>query len=74
MLSRLYVVSRSIHAIAELGVADLIGGGAGLGRGGRAEAAGVSGEYLSRCLRFLAAYGVFEGTPSNVSVPRPCRR
>jgi C-methyltransferase len=63
-LSRLYVVSRSIYAIAELGIADLIGE-APVSASDVAEAAGVSGEYLSRCLRFLAAHGVFEETSPN---------
>ena len=60
-MSRLYVVSRSIHAIAELGVANLIGE-APVSALEVAEAAGVSADYLARCLRFLAAYGVFEET------------
>jgi len=64
MLSRLYVVSRSIHAIAELGVADLIGK-APVSAAEVAETAGVSSEYLTRRLRFLAAYGVFEETSAN---------
>jgi len=63
-MSRLYVLSRSIHAIAELGVANLIGD-APVSAPDVASAAGVSSEYLARCLRFLAAYGVFEETSSN---------
>jgi C-methyltransferase len=64
LMSRLYVLSRSIHAIAELGVANLIGD-APVSGPDIARAAGVSSEYLSRCLRFLAAYGVFEETSPN---------
>jgi O-methyltransferase len=61
LMSRLYVVSRSIHAIAELGVADLIGE-VPVSAADVARTAGVSSAYLARCLRFLAAYGVFEET------------
>jgi hypothetical protein len=61
LMSRLYVVSRAIHAVAELGVADLIDD-APASVPDVARAAGVSSDYLSRCLRFLAAYGVFEET------------
>ena len=64
LMSRLYVLSRSIHAMAELGVANLIGD-APVEAAAVARAAGVSGEYLPRCLRFLAAYGVFEETSPN---------
>ena len=63
-MSRLYVLSRSIHTIAELGVANLIGD-APVSAPDVARAAGVSSEYLSRCLRYLAAYGVFEETSHN---------
>jgi C-methyltransferase len=63
-MSRLYVLSRSIHAMAELGVANLIGD-APADAAVVARAAGVSEEYLPRCLRFLAAYGVFEETSPN---------
>ena len=64
LMSRLYVVSRSIHAMAELGVANLIGD-APVSAAEVARAAGVSGDFLTRCLRFLAAYGVFEETSPN---------
>ena len=63
-MSRLYVLSRSIHAIAELGIANLIGE-APVSAPEVARAAGVSSEYLARCLRYLAAYGVFEETSPN---------
>jgi hypothetical protein len=64
LLSRFYVVSRSIHTIAELGIANFIGK-APVRAQDVAEAAGVSSDYLARCLRFLAAYGVFEETSPN---------
>jgi C-methyltransferase len=63
-MSRLYVLSRSIHAIAELGVANLIGD-APVSATDVARDAGVSSEYLARCLRYLAVYGVFEETSPN---------
>jgi hypothetical protein len=63
-MSRLYVVSRSIHAVAELGIANHIGEAPASAQA-VARAAGVSEEYLARCLRFLAAYGVFEETSPN---------
>jgi C-methyltransferase len=65
LMSRLYVVSRSIHAIAELGVANLIGD-TPVSAAEVAHASGTSTEYLARCLRFLAAYGVFEETSPNM--------
>jgi C-methyltransferase len=60
-MSRLYLLSRSIHAVAELGIANLIGDGP-ISAPDVARSAGVSSEYLGRCLRFLSAYGVFEET------------
>jgi hypothetical protein len=63
-MSRLYVLSRSIHAIAELGVANLIAD-APVSAADVAREAGVSAAYLTRCLRFLSAYGVFEETSPN---------
>jgi hypothetical protein len=60
-MSRLYVLSRAIHAVAELGVADLIGDApvpvAELAANQKLDAG-----FLARTLRYLAAYGVFEET------------
>jgi C-methyltransferase len=64
LMSRFYVVSRSIHAIAELGIANHVGESP-VSAPDVARAAGVSSEYLARCMRFLAAYGIFEETSPN---------
>ncbi|HVE82495.1 MAG TPA: methyltransferase [Myxococcales bacterium] len=58
-LSRAYLVSRSIHAVAELGVADHVGD-APVEVEALARHTGTRPELLQRVLRLLAAYGVFE--------------
>jgi len=60
-MSRLYVVSRAIHAIAELGVADLIGD-APVAIGEVAASLKLDAGFLARTMRYLAAHGVFEET------------
>jgi C-methyltransferase len=60
-MSRLYVVSRAIHAIAELGVADLIGD-TPISVAEIAANKRLDSGFLARTLRYLAAYGVFEET------------
>jgi hypothetical protein len=58
-MSRLYYLSRAIHVAAELGIADqLDGSSTPLDK--IAEGAGTDSDGLSRLLRFLSAYGIFE--------------
>jgi hypothetical protein len=58
-MSRLYYLSRAIHVAAELGIADQLDGSSPrLDR--IAEATETDADCLSRLLRFLSAYGIFE--------------
>jgi hypothetical protein len=58
-MSRLYYLSRAIHAAAELGIADqLDGSSTRLDK--IVEGTGANADCLNRLLRFLSAYGIFE--------------
>ena len=58
-LTNAVVGSRSLHVVAELGVADLIGDEA-VGVQELATACGVDADALDRVLRLLATHGIFE--------------
>ncbi|WP_326799576.1 acetylserotonin O-methyltransferase [Streptomyces sp. NBC_01808] len=57
-LSQGYLRTASLHAAAELRLADLLAGGP-RGAEDLAAEAGLDAPYLARLLRYLAAYGVF---------------
>ncbi len=58
-MSRLCYLSRAIYVVAELGLADHFGDQP-LSAGDLAELTGTNADALTRLLRFLSAYGVFE--------------
>jgi hypothetical protein len=58
-LSASYYVSRSLHAVADLGVADALGD-APQAAASLAAATGANAGALQRVLRLLALYGIFE--------------
>lgn len=58
IMSRWYVVSRAVHAIAQLGVANHLSSGP-QSSAELAEATGTQAELLDRLLRFLSCYGLF---------------
>jgi C-methyltransferase len=58
-MSRLYYLSRAIHVVAELGIAEHLED-AVVGSATLAEKTGTNSVALRRLLRFLSAYGVFE--------------
>ena len=58
-LSAFYFVSRSLHIVAELGVADAVGDQA-IPIETAARATGSDEDALSRVVRLLSSYGVFE--------------
>ncbi len=62
-MSRLYYVSRAIHVVAELGLADHLGDEP-LSPRDLAEITGTNAAALTRLLRFLSAYGIFQEIPA----------
>jgi hypothetical protein len=60
-MSRLYYLSRAIHVVAELGVADKLGDDT-VDLATVAEATGANAVTLRRLLRFLSSYRIFEET------------
>jgi C-methyltransferase len=60
-MSRLYVLSRGIHAIAQLGVANRVEDDP-VSIAELAEAEGLNAAFLARLMRYLAAYEIFEET------------
>ena len=58
-MSRLYYLSRAIHVVAELGLADHLGDEP-LSPKDLAEITGTNAAALTRLLRFLSAYGIFQ--------------
>jgi hypothetical protein len=75
-LSAGYYVSRALHAVAELGVADTLGDGP-QPTASLAEAVGADAGALDRVLRLLALYGIFEyrdGTVAHTSGSRLLRQ
>src|SRR5688572_28602853 len=65
-LSAGYYVSRALHAVAELGVADRLGE-TSQSAASLAEATGAETGALDRVLRLLALYGIFEYTDGAVA-------
>ena len=57
-MSRLYYLSRAIHIVAELGLADQLDDET-LSPMDTAEKTGTDGAALNRLLKFLSAYGIF---------------
>lgn len=62
-MSRLYVISRAVHAVAELGVANLVDDNPASAKDVAARA-GLNEDFLARTMAFLASYGIFEQTSS----------
>ena len=60
-MSRLYYLSRAIHVVAELGIADHLGERS-VAANELADNTGTNELTLRRLLRFLSAYGIFEET------------
>jgi C-methyltransferase len=60
-LSRLYVLSRAIHAVAELGLSNHIGD-APAAAADISSREGLDASFVSRLISYLAAYGIFEET------------
>ncbi|HEX2136149.1 MAG TPA: methyltransferase [Microvirga sp.] len=65
-LSTFFFVSRALHVVAELGVADVLGEDASP-VGAVAAATGSDADALSRLLRLLSSYGIFELRGASVS-------
>ena len=57
-MSKLYYLSRAIHVVAELGLADQLDDET-LSPMDIAEKTGTDGAALNRLLKFLSAYGIF---------------
>jgi hypothetical protein len=60
-MSRLYVLSRAIHAVAELGLSNHIGE-APVAAADICSREGLDVRFVSRLISYLAAYGIFEET------------
>jgi C-methyltransferase len=62
-MSRLFILSRAIHVVAELGLADHVGDEP-ISPDDLAEETGTNAAALTRLLIFLSAYGVFQEIPA----------
>src|SRR5262245_56339060 len=65
-MSRLYYLSRAIHVVAELGIADCLREEAPVALGEIAKATRTDPACLGRLLRFLSAYGIFVEASQNL--------
>ena len=64
-MSRLYYLSRALHVVAELGIADHLSEGLAVPVSQLAESSGTNATALDRLLRFLSAYGIFSQTSTS---------